>query len=83
MAVHQPPLEDIESKARASIVNCAAPADHNILAGKHVFITGGASGLGKAYARAAASHGARVTIADVNAELGEQVVAEAVKEGLK
>ncbi|OAL34962.1 hypothetical protein AYO20_05677 [Fonsecaea nubica] len=46
------------------------------LAGKSVLITGGAGGLGKAYATAFIQAGSYVTIADVNEELGAETVAE-------
>jgi NAD(P)-dependent dehydrogenase (short-subunit alcohol dehydrogenase family) len=39
-------------------------------------ITGGASGLGRATARMLASHGVRVALFDLNAELGEPLAAE-------
>jgi len=39
-------------------------------------ITGGASGLGEATARALAAHGVKVAIFDMNAEKGEKVAAE-------
>ncbi len=39
-------------------------------------ITGGASGLGRATARLLASHGVKVAIFDLNAELGEALAAE-------
>lgn len=42
---------------------------------KHAFITGGASGIGLAVAKALAEVGLRVTIADVNAEAIDAVVA--------
>ncbi len=44
--------------------------------GTSALVAGGASGLGGATARALAEAGARVTIADVNAEKGEALVAE-------
>lgn len=43
--------------------------------GSGALVTGGASGLGAATARRLAALGARVTIADLNAELGHQVTA--------
>ncbi|OAG36492.1 hypothetical protein AYO21_09299 [Fonsecaea monophora] len=46
------------------------------LAGKSVLITGGAGGLGKAYATAFIQAGSYVTIADVNEKLGAETVAE-------
>jgi NAD(P)-dependent dehydrogenase (short-subunit alcohol dehydrogenase family) len=44
------------------------------LAGKATFITGGASGLGRAMAEAFVAEGARVAIADIDRERGEAVV---------
>jgi 3-hydroxyacyl-CoA dehydrogenase/3-hydroxy-2-methylbutyryl-CoA dehydrogenase len=44
--------------------------------GTSALVAGGASGLGEATARALAGAGARVTIADVNSEKGEALVAE-------
>lgn len=44
--------------------------------GNGALVTGGASGLGTATARRLAALGARVTIADMNEELGQQVAAE-------
>ncbi len=46
------------------------------VAGKGALIAGGASGLGEATARALAAAGAKVTIADLNAEKGEALAAE-------
>lgn len=44
--------------------------------GASALVTGGASGLGAATARRLVALGAKVTIADLNAELGHQVVAD-------
>ncbi len=49
--------------------------------GKHILITGGASGIGSASAKLLASRGAKVTISDMNVELGEQVVEEITADG--
>lgn len=46
------------------------------VAGKKVFITGAAQGLGAAMARALAAEGAKIAIADLNAEGAERVAAE-------
>jgi 3-oxoacyl-[acyl-carrier protein] reductase len=44
--------------------------------GKVAIVTGAAQGIGAAYARALAAHGAAVVVADINAEAGAAVVAE-------
>jgi 3(or 17)beta-hydroxysteroid dehydrogenase len=46
------------------------------LAGKRAFVTGGASGLGLAMARAFVAEGARVIVADLSVEAGQEAVAE-------
>lgn len=46
------------------------------LAGRRALVTGGASGIGLAAARALAAHGARVTIADLNADAATSVADE-------
>jgi len=46
------------------------------LENKGALVAGGASGLGEATARALASAGASVVIADLNAEKGEALAAE-------
>ena len=46
------------------------------VAGKKAFITGGAQGLGAAFARKLASEGARVSVADINHEGAKAVAAE-------
>lgn len=52
-----------------------------LLEGKSVIITGGASGIGAATAALAAKAGARVTVADLDRERGDAVVAQIVEEG--
>lgn len=52
-----------------------------ILAGKHVLITGAGRGLGEAYARAAAAEGARVVVSDINAESAVAVAESINREG--
>ncbi len=47
-----------------------------IIEGKVFIVTGGASGLGAGTVRMLTRHGAKVVIADVQAELGEQVAKE-------
>ena len=51
------------------------------ISGRSVIVTGGASGIGEAAARLFAENGARVTIADVNAEPGEKLAHELVENG--
>ncbi|WP_157008470.1 3-hydroxybutyrate dehydrogenase [Agromyces laixinhei] len=46
------------------------------LSGRRALVTGGASGIGEACARAFADAGAHVTIADLNGEAAERVAAE-------
>jgi NAD(P)-dependent dehydrogenase (short-subunit alcohol dehydrogenase family) len=46
------------------------------IAGKVFIVTGGASGLGEGTARMLAGHGAKVVIADLQAERGQQVATE-------
>ncbi|KQV89046.1 MULTISPECIES: 3-hydroxyacyl-CoA dehydrogenase [unclassified Roseateles] len=46
------------------------------IAGKVFIVTGGASGLGEGTARMLAAHGAKVVIADLQAERGQAVAAE-------
>lgn len=53
------------------------------LAGHHALISGGASGCGAAAARRFAAEGARVSIMDRQAELGEALAAQLRSEGLQ
>ena len=57
-------------------------ANTSLLEGRRVLITGGARGLGYAFARAIGRAGARVVIADILAERVQQSAAELVGEGL-
>ncbi|KAJ3463278.1 hypothetical protein MRS44_008064 [Fusarium solani] len=58
-----------------------SPLDLSSLAGRGVLITGGASGLGAAMAKAFAKAGSYVTIADLQQELGEKYAVELTAEG--
>lgn len=57
-------------------VDLSAPYDPSTLRGKTILLTGGATGLGAAFARRWASHGAHLIIGDVNDDAGEALVAE-------
>lgn len=59
-----------------------SPSDLFDVTGFGVIVTGGASGLGLAYGEALASHGARVTLIDVDEAGLEQQVARLTGEGL-
>ena len=48
---------------------------------KVVVVTGAAQGIGEAYAKALAAEGARVVVADLNAEAGEQVAKQIGADG--
>ncbi|WQF83165.1 Putative short-chain dehydrogenase/reductase SDR, NAD(P)-binding domain superfamily [Colletotrichum destructivum] len=56
-------------------VDTTQPYDPSTLSGKTVLITGGALGLGAAFAREWASHGANIIVGDVNPSAGEALVA--------
>jgi 3-oxoacyl-[acyl-carrier protein] reductase len=49
--------------------------------GKVAIVTGAAQGIGEAYARALAREGASVVVADLNAELGQQVAKQITTDG--
>jgi len=51
------------------------------LSGRIAIVTGGASGLGRATVELFAQEGAKVVMADVNADLGEQVAASLASQG--
>jgi NAD(P)-dependent dehydrogenase (short-subunit alcohol dehydrogenase family) len=51
--------------------------------GKHILITGGASGIGAASAKLLANRGAKVTVADMNTALGEELVAQIISDGFE
>ena len=57
--------------------------DASSLKGKSVFITGGASGLGAAFARECAKSGAFVIIADLNQDAGVALEEELRKGNLE
>ncbi len=71
------PPSDADTPAPAA----AAPASAGLLAGRRVLITGGARGLGRAFAEAAVGAGARVVIADLRAELAQSTAAELRAQG--
>ena len=51
------------------------------LAGEHIFVTGGAKGIGEAIVRDAASEGAKVSFVDIDATAAEKLVAELTATG--
>ena len=46
------------------------------LASKHIFVTGGAKGIGKAIVRDAAAEGASVSFIDIDVTAGEKLASE-------
>ncbi|KAJ0354602.1 hypothetical protein COL154_000507 [Colletotrichum chrysophilum] len=56
-------------------VDTTKPYDPSTLSSKTVLITGGALGIGAAFAREWASHGANIIIGDINASDGEALIA--------
>ncbi|KAK8167769.1 hypothetical protein IWX90DRAFT_380141 [Phyllosticta citrichinensis] len=61
-------------------VDLTKPYDAAWVKGKHIVITGGASGFGAAFVQRWASQGASIVIGDIDAEAGEQLVQELRKE---
>ncbi len=51
------------------------------MSGKHILITGAAQGLGAAYARHLASHGARIAVADIQPSKASAIVSEIESSG--
>ena len=45
------------------------------LANKHIFVTGGAKGIGEAIVRDAAAEGAKVSFIDIDVAVGEKLAA--------
>jgi len=52
------------------------------LSGKHIFVTGGASGIGQAIVRDATAEGASVSFVDINKSAGEKLATELTAAGL-
>ncbi|KAL6720613.1 hypothetical protein ACLMJK_002538 [Lecanora helva] len=65
----------------AKTVDFLKSLDFSTLTDKSVLITGGVSGLGALIATAFAEHGARVTVADINEELGKNFVKQQTQLG--
>ena len=55
----------------------------DLLKDKAIIITGGSTGIGRATALRCTDEGAAVTIADVNVEGGESIVAEMTASGAR
>jgi NAD(P)-dependent dehydrogenase (short-subunit alcohol dehydrogenase family) len=53
------------------------------LANKHIFVTGGAKGIGEAIVRDAANEGASVSFVDIDSVSGEKLVSEISSDGKK
>lgn len=56
-------------------------ASSPLLANRRILVTGGARGLGLAFARSLCQHGAQVVLADIRADLLQQATAALCKEG--
>jgi NAD(P)-dependent dehydrogenase (short-subunit alcohol dehydrogenase family) len=59
----------------------ASPSASSLLQGRRILVTGGARGLGFAFAQDACAHGARVVLADLRAEQLKASVAELQAQG--
>lgn len=57
-------------------LDLSKPIDTSAIRGLTILITGGASGLGAAFARHWAAHGANIIIGDLNHRQGERVIAD-------
>ncbi|CAN8100140.1 unnamed protein product [Discula destructiva] len=66
----------VESLHQSAPVDCTVPYSTSTLRGKTILLTGGASGLGAAFARAWAAAGAHLIIGDIASDTGEALVAE-------
>jgi NADPH:quinone reductase-like Zn-dependent oxidoreductase len=64
-------------------IDFSTPANLSNLAGKNVFLTGGASGLGALLVKTIAEAGAYVTFGDVNESAGKAYEKEHTAKGLK
>lgn len=66
----------VETIGQSPPVDLARPYDASTLRGRTILVTGGASGLGAAFARHWAAHGANLIIGDIDDAAGEALVAE-------
>lgn len=64
-------------------VDVKGKIDYAALKNRNVLLTGGASGLGKAFVHMFAEHGANVVIADLQEEPGKQLEQELSSKGVK
>lgn len=69
-------MEDDLNKPPVSLSRRKSNLPTNLMAGKTVLISGGASGIGAGHARVFARHGANVVIGDVKADRGLVVVSD-------
>lgn len=66
----------VETIGQSPPVDLARPYDASTLRGRTILVTGGASGLGAAFARHWAAHGANLIIGDIDDAAGEALAAE-------